>query len=65
MSSVLGWPLEEAVACLRGEGFSVVTREVSSKKGTDGNDARVIAQKAADDGQVVLSYAFFKTELEF
>lgn len=63
MSTVVGLRLDDALSYLVGEGYTVKTVEVSSKKGTDGTDARVISQKQLDEHSVVLYFAYFVTEL--
>lgn len=62
MTSVLGFPLADAVGVLTKEGFDVETAEVRSRKGVeDGRDARVIRQ-IRDGRRVTLFYSVFKTQ---
>lgn len=63
MSPVLGLSLDDALSLLKEEGYTIETVEVSSKKGTDGTDPRVISFKQRDERTVILHYAFFVTEL--
>ncbi len=68
MSSVLGLELLAAVALLEQEGYTVVTTEVSSKKGVAGNERRVIRERSLPDepGQpkrICLTYAVFSTDV--
>ena len=63
MTSVLGFPLGDAVERLTQEGCAVNTVEVRSKKGVpSGNDARVIRQTETNSGDVTLCYSVFQTE---
>lgn len=63
MRSVLGLPLEEAVALLTLDGYRVETVETRSKKGTGGTDNRVVRQQERD-GTVQLLYAAFITTVQ-
>lgn len=65
MKNVLGIELHHAEELLRAEGESVQTLEVRSRKGVNGNEARVVRQCVRDDGTVVLTYAIFKTDYEY
>lgn len=61
MTEVLGLPLSVAEQRLEAEGKQVVLIEVCCKKGTAGDDARVI--KAEQCGETVtLHWAYFRTK---
>ncbi len=60
MTEVLGLPLMRALERLEGEGIPVRCIEVSSRKGSKGNDARVIKTVRTDDG-VTVYWARFQT----
>jgi hypothetical protein len=63
LTSVLGYPLDRAIAVLQSEGYCVVTEEARSKKGVlDGTEQRVIRQSEPIENNVYLVYALFKTE---
>ena len=63
MTSVLGYPLDQAFEVLQSEGFCVKTEEARSKKGVlDGKEQRVIRQSEPIENNVTLVYALFKTE---
>ena len=63
MTSVLGFPLDQAIALLEREGVTVSVEESRSKKGVErGVDARVIRQDIVNESQVRLIYAIFRTE---
>ena len=63
MTSVLGFPLDQAIALLEREGVVVNVEESRSKKGVErGVDARVIRQDIVSESQVRLIYAIFRTE---
>ena len=62
MTSVLGFPLADAIAVLTKEGFTVVTAEVRSRKGVEGGcEERVIKQRL-EGRDATLFYAVFKTQ---
>ena len=63
MISVLGLRLSDAVALLETENRKFRLEEVRSKKGTGGDDKRVI-RESFDGESVVLTYAAFVTELK-
>ena len=68
MISVLGLPLSEAVALLEAEGYAVETVEVSSKKGVQGNERRIVRQKElpvlpGGPKRICLTYAVFLTDV--
>jgi hypothetical protein len=63
LTSVLGFPLDQAIALLEREGVAVNVEESRSKKGVErGVDARVIRQDPLDESHVRLIYAIFRTE---
>ncbi len=64
MTDVLGLELSEAVRRLEREGYAVTAAEVRSRKGTDGQENRVVRQQILDDGRVSLTYALFRVETE-
>ena len=63
MTDVLGLELSEAVKRLERDGFAVTTEEVRSRKGTDGQENRVVRQRLVSDGRVALTYALFSVEI--
>lgn len=65
MTAVLGLPLDEAEALLRGRGYTVISSEVRSKKGVpEGNDKRVIRVRMDESAKTVyLAYSVFKTQI--
>ena len=68
MISVLGLPFSEAVALLEAEGYAVETVEVSSKKGVQGNERRIVRQKElpvlpGGPKRICLTYAVFLTDV--
>lgn len=63
MTDVLGLELAEAIRRLERDGFAVVTEEARSRKGTNGQENRVVRQRILDDGRVALTYALFCVEL--
>jgi len=64
LTAVLGYELERARALLEAEGYSVSCVETRSRKGIEGNEARVVRQREAN-GAVELTYSIFKTDCEF
>ena len=62
MISVLGLPLEEAERLLREAGYTVKRVETRSRKGVNGNEARVVRQRSLDSGEIELVYSVFKTD---
>ncbi len=64
MSELLGMPLDTAVERLTQKGFRVETMEARSRKGSGGNDARVLCEESLPDGGVRVTYAWFVTEPE-
>ncbi|MCE5235932.1 MAG: hypothetical protein ABFC62_07375 [Clostridiaceae bacterium] len=65
MISVLGLPLAEAEHMLREAGYAVISVETRSRKGVDGNEARVVRQKSLKSGEIELVYAVFKTDCTY
>ncbi len=68
MKSVLGLELAAAVALLEKEGYTVITMEVSSKKGVPGNERRVVRERALPEEpeqpkRICLTYAVFQTDV--
>ncbi len=61
MIEVLGMPLEGAAALLEQEGLIVRCLEVSSRKGVQGGEARVIRQRMLEGKDVELTFSRFKT----
>ena len=64
MNCVLGLPRQLALARLAEEGYAVHCRELRSRKGGDGTDERIVAQRELSDGAVELLYARFVTSVE-
>ena len=64
MIDTLGFPLWDAERRLRDAGYSVRLREVRSKKGVEGGEARVLRQTEAEDGAIELTYAYCITKPE-
>ncbi len=63
MISVLGYPLETAVALLESEGCAVQTEETHCRKGAQGADMRILRQRISDDRRTVsLTFAGFLTQ---
>lgn len=60
---VLGMELEKAKAYLAAQGYRVTEKEVRSKKGVPGNEARVIRVRETAAESVELCYAVFKTNV--
>ncbi len=60
MTEVLGLPLDVAVRRLTETGIAVTTVEVSSRKGSCGDDARVIKIEQTEAGATVY-WARFRT----
>ena len=63
MTDVRGLELRLAEDILTAEGYTVVSREVRSKKGVpDGDDKRVIRVRLVEsENTVYLAYSIFKT----
>lgn len=64
MTTLLGLPLERATDMLTKEKTAFTLKEVRSKKGTDGDDLRVIRQTVKPDGTMELCFAAFRTKLQ-
>ncbi|HWS29133.1 MAG TPA: hypothetical protein VN512_03355 [Clostridia bacterium] len=62
MSSVLGLPVAEAVRLLEVEGCAVRLKETRSRKGVNGNEARVVRERVLENGEIELMYSVFKTD---
>ena len=62
--TVLGYELGRAKELLEAEGYSVRCVETRSRKGLNGNEKRVIRQRADGDA-VELIWALFKTDCEY
>ncbi len=65
MTGVLGYELHHAKDMLAREGYSVSCAEVSSRKGVRGNEARVIRVRRTGENSVELTYAVFKTDVDY
>jgi len=63
LTALLGLPLAVALERLRAEGESVSLTEVSSKKGSRGDDARVIRTVRDENGTTVY-WSRFQTEVK-
>lgn len=50
---------------LREAGYAVISVETRSRKGVDGNEARVVRQKSLKSGEIELVYAVFKTDCTY
>ncbi|MEG1524373.1 MAG: hypothetical protein RRZ24_00135 [Clostridia bacterium] len=64
MSDVIGLSLDSACARLISEGYSVVTEQVRSRKGTTGQDERVVRQSLFGADAIRLTTALFLTTTE-
>ncbi len=62
MISVLGYELAHAIELLEAEGYTVTCVETRSRKGVEGNEARVVRERISH-GQAELVYAVFLTEI--
>jgi hypothetical protein len=60
---VLGFPLEKALQCLKGTGKQITTIEVRSRKGSKGDDSRVIRVVDKED-ETIVYWAYFQTKTE-
>lgn len=63
IEDALGMELAKAKAYLAGQGYRVTEKETRSKKGVDGNEARVIRVRKTGEDSVELCYAVFKTNV--
>lgn len=64
MTSVLGLPLGTAEELLKSEGIGFRLTEISSRKGSEGTDFRVIGERTEEDGSVLILYAGFQTAIK-
>lgn len=64
MRSVEGLELSVAVSELEKRDIMVETLEVSSRKGVDGNERRVVRAIQTGDSTAVLTWAWFKTAVD-
>ena len=62
MISVLGLELSEAERLLKERGYEVELIETRSRKGLEGNEARVVRERVKEGVKVELLYAVFKTD---
>lgn len=60
---VLGFPLTKALECLVKDGKQVTTVEVRSRKGSKGDDQRVIRILEKED-QTIVYWSYFQTKTE-
>jgi predicted secreted protein len=65
LTDVLGFELHNAMDILAREGYAVTCAQVSSKKGVSGNEARVVRVRRTGDDSVELTYAVFKTDVDY
>ncbi len=65
MISVLGLDLEEASRLLREQGYTLRLTQTRSRKGVEGNSARVLRQRTLSSGEVELVYSIFKTDYTY
>lgn len=63
MTAVLGYPLSRAIAALETEKLTVHLQELTCKKGAVGSDARIVRQQLLADNCVLLTYAWFETNV--
>lgn len=64
MRNVEGLELSVAVSELEKRGIRAQTLEVSSRKGVDGNERRVVRAIQTGDSTAVLTWAWFKTAVD-
>lgn len=64
MTELTGYPLDEAVALARAEGYEVDAKELCCRKGPAGTDRRVIRVTYPAEGRVELTWSAFTTELK-
>jgi hypothetical protein len=64
LRNVEGLELSLAVAALESEGMAVKTVEVSSRKGVNGNERRVVRARQTGENSAELTYAVFKTSVD-
>lgn len=65
MTDVLGFELHNAVDVLTRAGYTVTCAQFSSKKGVDGNEARVVRVCETGEQMLELTYAVFKTDVDY
>ena len=65
MTDVLGFEVHNATELLAREGYAVTCAQVSSKKGMQGNEARVVRVRRTGDDSIELTYAVFKTDIDY
>ncbi len=65
MISVVGLELEEAARLLKEAGYPFKLTQTRSRKGVDGNEARVVRQRLLSSGEVELIYSVFKTDYTY
>lgn len=59
---MLGLELGEAERLLKERGYEVERVETRSRKGVEGNEARVVRERVKEGVKVELLYAVFKTD---
>ncbi len=65
MTDVLGYELNTAMEILAREGYDVACAQVSSRKGVAGNQKRVVRVRPAGESIIELTYAVFKTDVDY
>ena len=63
MRNVEGLELSAAINALEADGICVSTIEVSSRKGVDGDERRVVCAKQTGENSAELTFAVFKTRI--
>lgn len=64
MRNVEGLELTAAISALEAEGIHADTVEVSSRKGVDGNERRVVRAIQTGENSAELTFAVFKTRID-
>lgn len=64
MRNVEGLELSAAINALEADGIQVTTIEVSSRKGVDGDERRVVRDKQTGKNSAELTFAVFKTRID-
>lgn len=64
MRNVEGLELSAAINALEADGIQVTTLEVSSRKGVDGDERRVVSAKQTGENSAELTFAVFKTRID-
>lgn len=64
MKNIEGFELSKAIAALNAEGIQAQTLEVSSRKGVDGNEKRVVRAMQTGEGTALITWAWFKTRVD-